>query len=226
MADQKRTVSYRETQAIRSFLGFLQKTYRKINVNDTLLIAAISALIHVESGSFKGIKYNNPFNLRGDPYRELVIRKGKRSSVERPGRLLHFKTLEGGFRAFAKTLLNAPKGSMYNLALNALKRGGNDAAVDFLAAIAMSQIAGSYGVNDWLLAYDSNSNALLKEYLTIGGVQLRNPVAAPPPPPPPELPRDFNYKVVVRDYLDPWARGRLYDGRHRRQNLDNATRRR
>lgn len=231
-AAKRRVVSHTETLYIQGLLRYLHYNYsRKINTNDALLIAAISALLHVESGSFKGIRFNNPFNLKSKDTSRVVVDEetGKKRTVRVPGKLLRFATLAKGFEAMAKVLMNAPKGSELNLALNALKRGGNQAAVDFLAAIAMSTFqADHYGATDWMQAYDQNHNALIREYLTIGGVQLKNPYVRPkkPPPPPPSLPRDFNYKAVVREYLDPWAAGSLYASRHRRATLDSPLSRR
>lgn len=226
----KYVVGRQETIAIQGFLRYLQSNYsRKINPNDALLIAAISAVVRVESGSFAGIKYNNPFNLKSDPTSEIKIVDGKRRVVTRPGKLLRFETLAAGFRAMAKLLIRSPKASLLRVALNALKRGGNGGAVDFLAALAMSSFdAAHYGATDWLQAYDPQENLVYAAYLQTGSVQLKDPytrVEKPPPPPPP-LPRDFNYKVVVREYLDPYAAGRRYASRNARQNLATSSQRR
>lgn len=220
----KHTVSYYESNIIRGFLGYLHNHWsRKIDASDPFLISAIYAWVKVESGGFGGIRFNNPFNLHGPDITTIRIVDGKKRPVTRPGPLLRFASLSKGFEALAKVLISAPKAYGYQTALNILKRGGNDAAYEFLAAIAMSQFdAGRYGATDWMTAYDKDKNLLLKAYLNVKGVQLRNPVVAKPKPAPklPELPRDFNYKVVVRNYLDPWAAGRLYDGRHGRSTVD------
>jgi hypothetical protein len=207
-------VSYAETIAIQGFLGYLNKNYSKaISVTDTYLIAAVAAWFHQESGGLKSVIGNNPFNIRSSP-----LESGYRQTTSN-GQFAIFSTMAQGFAAAAYLLIHGSTAYGYQLALNALKNGGNQAAVDFLAALAMSSwdIA-HYGATDWLSAYDVNKNHLLSVYLGVKGIQLINPVKPrpkPPPKPPPKLPVDHAYHETPREYTDPWAAGILYAGRHR-----------
>jgi hypothetical protein len=221
---ETRTVSYAETIAIRGFLSYLQKNYsRLINPNDVYTIAAVSAWLHVTSGGgLSKVVFNNPFRLRGAP----GPRRADGSPT--PGPLLRYATLAQGFIAAAKVLMKATTANGFLLALNALKRGGNEAAVDFLAAMAMSRWdAGHYGAADWLAAFDATKNKLLAAYTKIGGVQLKNPYVKPvkPAKPASKLPRDYNFQPVKITYLDPWAAGMLYKARRRRTMDISAGRR-
>lgn len=213
-----RVVSYRETLLIESFLRVLHYNYSsKINVKDSYLISAVAAWYWTETNFGKTIVGNNPFGLRGPTQTRIDITdSGQKRYVTYPGKLLRYATLAKGFEALAYVLMAGSKSSGYQLALNALKRGGNAAAADFLAAIAMSTFdAGRYGATDWLTAYDASKNQLLSAYTKIGGVQLLNPRQPRPKPvkPPPKLPRDLTYQPPSRTYLDPWAAGRSYRGR-------------
>jgi len=216
-------ISFAETTAIKAFLGFLNKNYsRLINPNDTYLIAAISAWFHQESGGLKNVIGNNPFNIR--PGMTSFMSNGFRVSTRGNGRFLTFATMEQGFRATAYLLMHGNKAYGYQLALNALKNGGNQAAVDFLAALAMSSWdAANYGAHSWLEAYNPKKNHLLRNYQSITGVQVQDPNPHPKPKKvkrTPLLPRDFNYQVVVRNYLDPWAAQDRYQRRRRRGYVD------
>jgi hypothetical protein len=225
------TVNYTETIAIEAFLGYLQKNYSKlINPKDTYLIAAVSAWFHSESGGVKSVIGNNPFNIR--PGITSFMSNGYRVSKNGNGKFLTFATLSKGFEATAYLLIHASKTYGYQLALNALKNGGNQAAVDFLAALAMSSWdAAHYGATDWLAAYNPAKNHLLRTYTGITGVQLGNPHPKPRKKKatvPPQ--KDFNYNSVVRNYLDPWAAKERYLKRHGRlgiaQSMDGTTLRR
>ena len=208
-------IGYRDTKAIMAFLTYLQKHYSKqVNPKDIFLIAAVAAWWYQEGRSSIG---NNPFNIR--PGMVSFMASGVRSTKDR-GKFLIFSTLAKGFEAAAYLLMHARKSYGYGLAIAALKNGGNQAAVDFLAAMAMSSWSGShYGVHNWTDAYDPRRNHLLRNYGNITGVTLVNPNPPKPKKPKrvPELPRDFNYQVVVRNYLDPWLVKSMYLGRRRRQ---------
>lgn len=217
----KQIVSYQETVAIKAFLGYLNKHYSKaINPQDNLLIIAVSAWFHQESGGLKNVIGNNPFNIR--PGMVSFMSNGYRVSTKGNGKFLTFATLAKGFEATAYLLMRANKAYGYQLALNALKNGGNEAAVNFLAALAMSSWdAAHYGAHDWLTAYDPKTNHLLKLYLSYGGVQTQNPHPKPKKPVP-KLPRDFNFKVTPNNFIDPYAAKVRYDRRHREVGLDVA----
>jgi hypothetical protein len=222
MAKVTRTVTYQETVAIKAFLGYLQKNYSKlINPNDVFLISAIASWERQESGGLSRVIGNNPFNIRKSP-----LQSGSRLSRNGNGHFAIFSSMAKGFEAAAYLLIHgggAKDAYGYRTALNALKHGGNQAAVDFLAALAMSSWdAAHYGASSWLAAYKPETNNLLYVYLSFGGVQLSDPNPHPKPKPktmPPLLPRDFNYNVVVRNYLDPYAAGDLYSKRHRRGSV-------
>jgi hypothetical protein len=227
-------ISYKESIAIQAFLGYLNKNYSKqINPKDTYLIAAVAAWFHQESGGISRVIGNNPFNIR--PGMTSFMSNGFRVSTRGNGKFLTFASMAKGFEAAAYLLMHGSKAYGYRVALNALKNGGNKAAVDFLAAMAMSSWdAANYGAHNWVEAYNPKKNHILRNYVGITGVQLGDPGPGnrnrtsdkqplkkpkPPPPPPPKLPRDFNYKVTPRDYLDPWMAKHLY-ARRRRQKLD------
>jgi hypothetical protein len=225
------TVKYQESIAIKAFLGYLKSHYSKlINPNDTYLIAAVGAWFYQESGGISRVIGNNPFNIR--PGITSFMASGVRVSKNGNGKFLVFASLAKGFEAAAYLLIHANKAYGYQLALNALKHGGNQAALDFLAALAMSSWdAAHYGAHDWLEAYNPAKNHLLRVYTSITGVQLGDPHPKPKPKPKPIpiLPRDFNYQVVVRNYLDPWRASDLYKRRKGRptmgQNVDGTTKR-
>lgn len=224
-------VSYAETKAIQGFLGYLYKNFSKrVNINDPYIVAAVSAWFHQESGGLSHVLGNNPFNIRDSP-----LQSGSRSTRGN-GHFAIFATMAIGFAAAARVLMYAGHGSGgkdqdaygYRLALKALLHGGNQGAVDFLAALAMSSWdAGRYGTHSWAEAYDAKHNHLLRNYVGITGIQLKDPHPKPvkPPKPPPVLPRDFNYQVSVKNYLDPWARGKSYQYRHGRRSssIDGTT---
>lgn len=224
-------IGYKETLAIQAFLGYLQKNYaRSINPRDTYLIAAVAAWFRQESGSLSRVIGNNPFNIR--PGMVTFMASGLRTTA-RNGSFLTFSSMANGFRAAAYLLMHASKTYGYQTALNALKRGGNDAAVNFLAALAMSSWSSDhYGAANWVEAFQANQNHLLRNYVGITGVQLANPdrkERAKARPAPPPLPRDLKYLEPKPRYLDPWAAGSLY--RHRRRgglsrNLDTKASRR
>lgn len=223
-------VSFAETKAIQGFLTYLNKNYSKrISTTDTYLIAAISAWFHQESGGLSRIIGNNPFNIRNSP-----LQSGQRQSRNGNGKFAIFSSMTVGFAAAANLLMHGGWGSGgkdqdaygYRLVIAALMKGGNQGAVDFLAALAMSKWdAAHYGANSWLEAYDPKQNHLLHNYVGITGIQLKDP--SPPKSkavkPAPILPVDYNYKVVVRDYLNPWAARDLYRRRRRRSIMDGAT---
>lgn len=221
------TVSYAEASASQAFLGYLNKHYSKlINPKDTFLIIAITAWFHQESGSLRNVIGNNPFNIR--PGMTSFMSNGFRVSKNGNGKFLTFATMEKGFEAAAYLLMHGNKAYGYQLAINALKNGGNQAANDFLAALAMSSWdAAHYGATDWTSAYDPKSNHLLRTYLTFHGVQMANPHPKPKKQRP-VLPADFNYRVNGRVYVDPWDAGRRYAKRHGRIGLavDGTTLRR
>lgn len=218
-----RTIPYAETIAIEGFLGYLQTHYAKsINAKDTYLIAAVAAWVSQESGALSRVVGNNPFNIRSSP-----LQIGQRQTAGN-GKFAIFASLTKGFEAAAYLLIHGAKAYGYQTALNALKNGGNQAAVDFLAALAMSSWdAGRYGTTDWLSAYDPRKNHLLAVYTTIRGIQLINPVVGHPKPPKPlpKLPRDTAYHENTRTYLNPWGAGKLYAGRRRHTTIDARARR-
>lgn len=212
-------VSYAETKGIQAFLGYLSKRYSKlINPKDTYLIAAVAAWFHQESGGLSKVIGNNPFNIR--PGMVSFMASGVRVSTKGNGKFLVFSSMARGFEAAAYLLIHANPAYGYRLAINALKKGGNQGAVDFLAALAMSSWdAAHYGAQSWEDAYNPKKNHLLRNYLGITGVQLSDPRPPKKKKPLPQLPRDFNYKVVQRNYLDPYARHAMYLNRHRKQSL-------
>jgi len=211
------TISYAETIAIQAFLGYLTKNWSKsINAKDTFLIAAVSAWFHQESGGLSRVIGNNPFNIRNSP-----LQSGTRKTLNGNGHFAVFSSMARGFMAAAYLLMHGSKAYGYQLALNAMKKGGNQGAVDFLAALAMSSWdAGHYGAHSWIEAYDQAHNHLLRNYVGIAHVQLANPHPKPPKPTP-VLPRDFNYRVVIRNYIDPWAVQAMYRYRRGRTALGN-----
>lgn len=219
-------LGYAESQAAIAFLKYLHDHYSKqINPNDTYLIMAVGAWIMQESGGIKRVLGNNPFNIRDSPF---AI--GYRQTKNGNGHFAIFRTVADGLRAAAYLLMHGGfgKGSKdadaygYRLAINALKHGGNQAANDFLAALAMSSWdAAHYGTTDWMTAYDPTRNHLLRVYLSFTGAQIKDPHPKPAKPIP-KLPRDFNYQVLVRNYTDPWAAKDLYLTRHQPQGLTVA----
>jgi hypothetical protein len=223
------TVSYAETLAIEAFLGYLHKNYSKsINAKDQFLILAVASWFHQESGGLSRVIGNNPFNIRTSP-----LQSGTRKSKGN-GHFAVFASMAKGFEAAAYLLMHGGHGAGakdldsygYRLALNALKHGGNQAANDFLAALAMSKWdAAHYGAATWADAYDPKKNHLLRVYMGWKYVQTKDPHPKPKKEPPP-LPQDFNYKVVVRNYLDPWAARDRYVSRGRRQAVDAGVKRR
>jgi len=224
-------LSYGEVIAIQGFLKYLHGHYSKqVNYRDIFLIAAVGAWFRQESGGIKNVIGNNPFNIR--PGMVSFMSNGYRVSKNGNGRFLTFATLTKGFEAAAYLLMHANKAYGYQLAIAALKHEGNTAAVDFLAALAMSSWdAAHYGANNWTQAYSGSRNHLLRVYASIAGVQLTDPhpkkvKPKKPAKPRPKLPRDFNYQVVVRNYLDPWLAQLMYDNRHRATNVDASRRRR
>ena len=175
-------------------------------------------MVWQESGGLSKVIGNNPFNIRNSP-----LQSGQRTTKNN-GKFAVFSSLEKGLQAAAYLLMNGGKGTGkkdidaygYRLALNALKVGGNQSAVDFLAALAMSKWdVAHYGATDWLTAFDPKKNHLLNVYTSITGVQLADPTVKKAPDMP-QLPRDFNYQVVVRNYLDPYAAGKRYERRRSR----------
>jgi hypothetical protein len=208
------TVTYREVIAIRSFLGYLHTNYSKqIGTSDTYVIAAVAAWFYASTGGGKNYQYNNPFGLRA----QGALHRTATGYAYTVGPLLRFKTLAEGFVAAAKALMKGVgnKASGYLLVLNALKHGGNQAAVDFLAALAMSQWDSmGYGAMNWQEAYSQDRNKLLAFYTHVKGVQLTSPTRPRPAKPPHRLPRDYYYTPIARTYLNPWAAGNLYRSRH------------
>lgn len=220
-----RTVTYADTVAVQGFLTYLQKNYSKlINPKDTFLIAAVAAWWYQEG---RGSIGNNPFNIR--PGMTSFMSSGVRQTKTN-GQFLMFASLTKGFEAAAYLLIHASKTYGYQLAIAALKQGGNQGAVDFLAALARSSWdAARYGTTDWLDAYNPAKNHLLSVYGSITGIQLSDPNPKPKPKPSPTPSggassplRDFNYNLTVRNYLDPWLAGRRYDRRHGRTVLGQA----
>lgn len=218
-------LGYAESQAAVAFLKYLNKNYSKqINYNDTFLILAVGAWMQQESGGLKRVIGNNPFNIRSSPFAV-----GYRVTAHN-GKFAIFATLGKGLEAAAYLLMHGGHGSGtkdldaygYRLALNALKRGGNQAANDFLAALARSSWdAAHYGTTDWLTAYDPKTNHLLRVYLGYTGAQVKDPHPKPAKPIP-KLPSDFNYQVLVRNYTDPWAARDMYRRRHKPVGLQVA----
>lgn len=208
------TVPYNRAKPIMAFLQYLHDHFsRRINPKDPFLIAAVYAWWMQEGLGSLG---NNPFNIRNSP----MAVSYRRTSGN--GKFAVFASLSKGFEAAAYLLMHGGWGTGvkdadrygYRLAIRGMMKGGNQGAVDFLAAMAMSKwSADHYGADTWPEAYDPKKNHLLRNYTSIGGVQATNP-NPPKPKPIPQLPRDFNYKVVVRDYLDPWAVKALYERRH------------
>jgi hypothetical protein len=220
----KATVTYAETQAVKAFLGYLKTHWAKsINPNDQFLIIAVTAWFHQESGSLSRVIGNNPFNIRTSP-----LQSGSRLSKNGNGHFAIFSSMAKGFEAAAYLLIHGNKAYGYQLALNALKHSGNQGANDFIAALAMSSWdAGHYGVNNWTEAYDAKTNHLLRVYLSFGGIQTKDPQgpakgaakARKKELARPKLPQDFNYKVIVLNYMDPYSSGRAYAKRHARVSL-------
>lgn len=219
------TLGYAESRAAITFLKYLNRHYNKqINYNDTFLILAVGAWMQQESGGLKNVIGNNPFNIRFSPFAS-----GYRITKNN-GRFAVFASLSKGLEAAAYLLMHVGHGAGskdldsygYRLALNALKRGGNQAANDFLAALARSSWDTShYGTTDWMTAYDPKVNHLLRVYLSYTGAQINDPHPKPSKPIP-RLPRDFNYQVIVRGYTDPWAAKDLYARRHSPAGLSVA----
>lgn len=218
------TLTYSEVSGIKAFLGYLHRNYSKqINANDNLLIAAVGAWLYQESGGLRNVIGNNPFNIRDSP-----LQSGSRQTKNGNGHFAVFASIAKGFEAAAYLLMHGGHGSGskdqdlygYRLILNALKNGGNQAAYDFMAALAMSKWdAGHYGVKDWQDAY-SKHNHLVAVYRSITGLQLQDPhPKAKKVKPRPQLPRDFNYNPTVRSYIDPYVARDRYAARHKRQSL-------
>lgn len=242
-------VSYNETVAIQAFLGYLNKHWSsRINARDSLLIAAVSAWFHQESGGIKSVIGNNPFNIR--PGMTSFLSNGYRVSTQGNGKFLTFASMSRGFEAAAYLLIHGSKTYGYQTAINGLRKGGNQGATDFLAALAASSWdAAHYGTHNWADAYNPKKNHLLRNYLAIGGVRMEDPnpdrrgqwgkhrkgggtnsqtkgKPSKPAKPIPELPRDFNFRVVPNNFIDPYAAGVLYANRHSRtvtgQTLDGT----
>jgi len=222
----KAVVSYAEAKAVMAFLGYLQKHYSKsINPKDQFLIIAVTAWFHQESGGLKNVIGNNPFNIRDSP-----LQSGTRQSKNGNGHFAVFSSMARGFEAAAYLLIHGGHGSGtkdadsygYRLALNAMKKGGNQGAWEFLAALAMSSWdAGHYGSQNWTEAFSEKTNHLLRVYLSFGGIQLRDPHPKPKKPPP-KLPQDFKYKQAPNAFLDPWRARDLYSKRHDKPSLTVA----
>jgi hypothetical protein len=224
----KINLTFQEVTAIRAFLTYLNKHYSKwINNDDVFLIAAVGAWVYQESGGLKHVIGNNPFNIRSSP-----LQSGTRATRGN-GHFAVFSSMSRGFEAAAYLLIHGNKAYGYQIALNALKNGGNQAAVDFLAALAMSSWdAAHYGAQNWSDAYNPKINHLYRVYLNIGGLQLADPKIPPPgskprprhKPPgkhelPPRLPHDLTYTAPTRGYLDPYAAKDLYHRRHDRNSV-------
>jgi len=220
------TLSYAETTAIEAFLGYLHGHYSTaINSRDTYLIAAVGAWFRQESGSLSRVIGNNPFNIRSSP-----LQSGTRTTLHN-GHFAVFSSLSKGFEAAAYLLIHGSASYGYQLALNAMKKGGNQAAVDFLAAIAMSSWdAAHYGAANWAEAFDPKQNHILGLYLTIGGIQLQDPhPRVKPRKRPPVLPRPHFALPEQHAYVDPWVSAQFYRSRRRHADLqrkvDTASRR-
>ena len=216
------TLTYQETTAIRGFLGYLNKHYSKFIMSDDIyLISAVGAWFYQESGGAKRVIGNNPFNIR--PGMVSFMANGVRVSRNGNGKFLVFASLTKGFEAAAYLLMHANKAYGYQLALNALKNGGNQAAYDFLAALAMSSWdAAHYGAHDWVTAYNPATNHLLRVYASIRGISLQAPPKPKKPPKkkiPPTLPKPLLYQQATSNYLDPWAARDLYRTRHGRMSV-------
>ena len=215
-----RNVDAKTTRAIQAFLGYLHDHYNKrINNRDPNLIMAVAAWFIQESGGLSRVIGNNPFNIRVSP-----LQSGYRVSKNGNGRFAVFSSMAKGFEAAAFLLMHGGWGSGkkdqdaygYRLALNALKKGGNQGANDFLAALAMSKWdAAHYGSHNWTEAYQAKHNHLIRNYLTYGGVILDAPATDKPRKPIPPLAKDFNFKVAPNNFLDPWYALRLYQSRRR-----------
>lgn len=235
-----RIVDRKTTLAIQAFLGYLNRHYSKrIDYKDTNLIMAVAAWFVQESGGMSRVIGNNPFNIRSSP-----LQSGTRKSRNGNGSFAVFATMAKGWEAAAYLLMHGGYGNKkvpiygyhvidgkkkpyikgykrvdadaygYRLVLDALKKGGNQGANDFLAALAMSKWdAAHYGSHNWTEAYQAKHNHLIRNYLTYGGVMLDAPEK--PRKPIPELARDFNYRTSPNNFLDPWYALRLYRSRRR-----------
>ena len=220
----KTIVTIAEQKYATVFLQYLHDHYSKaINAKDALLVEAVVAWFHQESGSLSKIIGNNPFNLRTSP-----LQVGVRKSIRGNGQFSTFATLSRGFEAAARLLVvgGGPTDAYgYRLALNALKQGGNSGAWNFLVALAMSKWdAGRYGTHNWQQAADPKYNHLLRNYLNMGGlavvvtktvVRSTPPTPPVPDPPPSDLPAPFH----PLDYLDPWRAKGFYQARHRQRDV-------
>lgn len=236
----RRNVSYAETQAIQGFLKYLKTNYNKrIDYRDVNLIMAVAAWFVQESGGLSRVIGNNPFNIRSSP-----LQSGTRKSRNGNGSFAVFSSLTKGFEAAAYLLMHGGFGNKkvpiygvrvvegvkrtyvkgyrkvdsdaygYRLALQALLKGGNQGANDFLAALAMSKWdSAHYGAHNWNEAYQAKHNHLIRNYLSYGGVMLDPP--AKPRKPIPALAQDFKYQTAPNRFLDPWYVLRLYKSRRR-----------
>jgi hypothetical protein len=239
-----RNVDYKTSRAIQAFLGYLHDHYSKrIVARDPNLIMAVAAWFVQESGGLSRVIGNNPFNIRYSP-----LQSGTRKSKGN-GSFAVFSSMAKGFEAAAYLLMHGGFGNKkvpiygyrivdgkkrpyvtgykrvdadiygYRLALNALMKGGNEGANDFLAALAMSSWdSAHYGSHNWTQAYTAKHNHLIRNYLTYGGVLLEAPTTKKRKELP-TLARDFNYKVIPNNFLDPWAAKTRYESRHRAKGV-------
>lgn len=224
-----------EVKGAQAFLRYIGVTY-----TDQYLILAVVAWFRQESGSIGKVIGNNPFNIRSSPLASgrrpqygtvSVINPitGFKTGTKRAivGYFATFSSLEKGFQAAAYLLLHGNKAYGYQLAVKALRNGGQQGARDFLVALALSSWdAAHYGTHGPSDAATTN-NHLLVIYSKFTGLTL--PAAAPQKPKPVvkaaavKVPTVLLPPVLRRDYVSGYAVKTFYDERHRPAPIDHST---
>lgn len=199
-----------EVKAAKAFLKYLKADYHNKD-----LIYAVIAWMRQESGAFKNIIGNNPFNLRPgkdiDPDLIAGVRKGK------VGYFLVFKSLEAGLIATAQRLLRAGDDWRdYGLIVRAFRSGR---VFDAIAAISLSAWnPAHYGYD----GKDIRTSHIYQRYAEFTGMQVPGP-AKPKQPKKHKRrlmsthPADFHTNPIVRNYIDGWAAGTFYRSRHEKR---------
>lgn len=118
--------------------------------------------------------------------------------------------LRFGFNGSHQVSVIYQKGKYY--VMNPLAREGSA-----LIQISERDLARAAGA----LLRDGKVHAVLIRAGKNGKSPTPNPKPRPGDKPTARLPRDFNYQVVVRNYIDPYAAGMMYKTRRRRPSLDD-----